>query len=108
MNSESYQKYKNQFSVGDLVCYKGRGKRSLCGIVTEINKMPKTDENGGMIKIYWCIDKKVVDISPLSYPPVRKNGWVAAGLLLGAGKLEIISKKEKMFFLYFRRQCYAR
>ena len=47
-----------------------------------------------MVKIYWCIDKEEIDISPLSYPPVRKNGWVAAGLLRGAGSLEVVSKKK--------------
>jgi len=74
-----------------MVCYKGRGTR-LCGIVTEINKTLKLAENGDMVKIYWCIDKGEIDISPLSYPPVRKDGWVAAGLLRSAGNLQIVSK----------------
>jgi len=93
MNSEFYQERKNKFEVGDLVCYKKSGNKSLCGIITEINKMPKSDEMGEMVKIYWSIDKESVDISPLSYPPVRKNGWIAAGLLQGIGSLEIVSKK---------------
>tara|TARA_Y100000034_G_scaffold27356_1_gene32661 strand:- start:600 stop:905 length:306 start_codon:yes stop_codon:yes gene_type:complete len=93
MSLEYYQDRKNKFEIGDLVCYKSSGGRNLCGIITEINKIPKSNEKGEMVKIYWCIDKEITDISPLSYPPVRKNGWVAAGLLLGVGNLEIVSKK---------------
>jgi len=93
MNSEYCQKYKEKFNVGDMVCYRGSGGRSLCGIITEINKIPKSTESGEMVKIYWCIDKNEIDISPLSYPPVRKNGWIAAGLLCGIGSMEIVSKK---------------
>jgi len=72
------------FEVGDLVCYKTFG-HVLYGIITE------TKEE--LVKIYWCIDKNDVDISPLSYPPVRKDGWIAAGILKEAGSLKIVSKK---------------
>ena len=85
MNSELFQELNNKFSIGDLVCYKQPVGNKLCGIITEINKE--------LVKIYWCIDKEDVDISPLSYPPMRKNGWIAAGLLKSSGNLEIISKK---------------
>ena len=95
MNLEYYQKHESQFQVGDLVCYKSAGSRKLCGIVTEVNEMPYTSERGGLVKIYWCIDNDGVDISPLSYPPIRKNGWVAAELLKSAGSLEVVSKKNK-------------
>ena len=94
MNSEFYQDRKNKFEIGDLVCYKGSGSKSLCGIITEINQMPKSKEKGEMVKIYWSIDKDVVDISPLSYPPVRRDGWIAAGLLCGIGNLKVVSKKH--------------
>ena len=87
MNSEFCQERKNKFEVGDLICYKSSGGRKLCGIITEINKILKSNEDGEMVKIYWSIDKEAVDISPLSYPPVRKDGWVAAGLLHSAGSL---------------------
>jgi len=93
MNLKSYREQKNKFKIGDLVCYKGCKSRSVCGIITEINKVPKLAEQGEMVKIYWCIDKNEVDISPLSYPPVRKNGWIAAGLLMEIGSLKIVSKK---------------
>ena len=85
MNSKFCQEHKNKFGVGDLVCYKQPAGSKLCGIITEINKE--------LVKIYWCIDKRDVDISPLSYPPMRKDGWIAAGLLKSNGNLEIISKK---------------
>ena len=65
----------------------------MCGIVTEINTISKLSTQGEMVKVYWCIDRNEVDISPLSYPPIRKNGWIAAGLLLEAGRLKIVSKK---------------
>ena len=94
MNSEFYQEQKNKFDIGDLVCYNKSGARRICGIITEVNKVPKSSEQGEMIKIYWCIDKNDVDISPLSYPPIRKNGWIAAGLLMKAGSLKIVSKKR--------------
>jgi hypothetical protein len=90
MNLKLYQKSSNQFRVGDLVCYKRAPSKKVCGIITEVDRVEKSD----MVKIYWCIDKDEVDISPLSYPPVRKNGWIAAGLLRGAGNLEIVSKKK--------------
>jgi len=93
MNSEYCQEQKSQFKVGDLVCYKNFSNRNLCGVITEINKIPKSSEHGDLVKIYWCIDKEEVDISPLSFPPVRKNGWVAAGLLQGIGSLKVVSKK---------------
>ena len=93
MNSKFYQERKNKFEIGDLVCYNKSDTRSMCGIITEINKMPKSSEQGDMVKIYWCINNDEIDISPLSYPPVRKNGWIAAGLLMMAGSLKIISKK---------------
>ena len=87
MNSELYQKYKNMFQVGDLVCYKRPVGGKMCGIVTETDK--------DSVKIYWCIDRDDrVDISPLSYPPTRKNGWIAAGLLKSVGDLQIVSKKN--------------
>ena len=85
MNSKFYQEHKDKFSVGDLVCYKQPMGSKLCGIITEINKE--------LVKIYWCIDKEDVDISPLSYPPMRRDGWIAAGLLKGNGNLEVVSKK---------------
>ena len=90
MNSEYYQEHKRQFEIGDLVCYKNPLARKLCGIITEIYKIPNSTEKGEMVKIYWCIDKEEVDISPLAYPPIRKNGWIAAGLLRGIGNLEIV------------------
>jgi len=77
-----------------LVCYKSSGSRELCGIITEINNIPNSTEQGELVKIYWCINKENVDISPLSYPPIRKEGWIAAGLLQGTGNLKIISKKK--------------
>ena len=94
MNLKLYQKSNSQFQVGDLVCYKNPFARQLCGIITEVHTIPNSVEKSEMVKIYWCIDKKEIDISPLSYPPVRKNGWVAAGLLRGAGSLEVVSKKK--------------
>ena len=69
--------------------------------------MPKSDEEGEMVKIYWSIDKDAVDISPLSYPPIRKDGWIAAGLLQGVGSLEIVSKKTQIFFLLPTGVCIA-
>ena len=93
MNSKSYQKQKNQFNIGDLVCYKGSLARKMCGIITEVNIMPNSNKQGELVKIYWCIDKEEIDISPLSYPPVRKDGWIAAGLLKNIGNFEIVSKK---------------
>ena len=84
MNSESYQ--KQMFEVGDLVCYKQPHGSKLCGIITETNMQ--------LVKIYWCINNNDVDISPLSYPPIRRNGWIAAEILLGTGDLEIVSKKK--------------
>ena len=94
MNSKFYQEREEQFDVGDMVCYKGLANRSLCGIITEVNKIPKSSLSGDMVKIYWCIDKNEIDISPLSYPPMRRDGWIAAGLLRGVGSLEIVSKKK--------------
>jgi len=94
MNSEYYQEHKTQFKIGDLVCYKNRTSKSLCGIITEVNKVPKLSEQGDMVKIYWCIDRDEVDISPLSYPPMRRDGWIAAGLLVEIGSLHIVSKKN--------------
>ena len=78
MNSESYQ--KQMFEVGDLVCYKQPHGSKLCGIITETNMQ--------LVKIYWCINNNDVD------PPIRRNGWIAAELLLGTGDLEIVSKKK--------------
>jgi len=96
MNSEFYQEHKNQFQIGDLVCYRQfTGSRKLCGIITEVNKIPNSTECGELVKIYWCIDKKEVDISPLSYPPVRANGWIAAGLLRGIGNLKVVSNGRR-------------
>tara|TARA_Y100000034_G_C6896039_1_gene413108 strand:- start:250 stop:546 length:297 start_codon:yes stop_codon:yes gene_type:complete len=94
MNSKFYQEQKSKFEVGDLVCYNRSGSRNLCGIITEVNEIPQSSEQGGMVKIYWCIDKNEVDISPLSFPPIRKDGWVAAGLLIEIGKLKIVSSKN--------------
>ena len=94
MNLKLYQKSNSPFQVGDLVCYKNHLMRKLCGIITEIHKIPDSIEKSEMVKIYWCINKEEVDISPLSYPPVRKGGWIAAGLLRGIGNLEIVSKKK--------------
>tara|TARA_R110000824_G_scaffold279853_2_gene467967 strand:- start:1683 stop:1937 length:255 start_codon:yes stop_codon:yes gene_type:complete len=82
------------FKVGDLVCYKASASRQLCGIITEINNNFGDSELGELVKIYWCIDKGEVDISPLSYPPVRKNGWIAAGLLRAIGNIEVLSRKN--------------
>lgn len=96
MNSKFYQERENKFEIGDLVCYNKTGNRNLCGIITEINKIPKSFEQGEMVKIYWCIDKNEVDISPLSFPPVRKGGWIAAGLLVEIGKLKIVSSKNML------------
>jgi hypothetical protein len=95
MNSKLYQERKNQFQVGDLVCYKNSGNRKLCGIITEVNKIPNSTEQGESVKIYWCIDKDDTDISPLSYPPIRKDGWIAAGLLRGIGNLKVVAKHKK-------------
>jgi len=92
MNSELYQEHESQFHIGDLVCYKNSLARKLCGIITEVYQIPKSTEKGEMVKIYWCIDKEEVDISPLSYPPIRKAGWIAAGLLRGIGSLEVVAK----------------
>ena len=86
---------KKQFSVGDLVCYKGSNNRKICGIITKINEIPKSSDRGEMVKVYWCIDNEMVDISPLSYPPIRKGGWIAAGLLRSVGNLEIVSRTKK-------------
>ncbi len=74
------------FEVGDMVCYKKSFGHVLYGIITE------TKEE--LVKIYWCIDRNDVDISPLSYPPIRKDGWIAAGILKEAGSLKIVSKKS--------------
>jgi len=94
MNSKLFQEHENRFQVGDLVCYRQpSGRRKLCGIITEMNETSDSANRGELVKIYWCIDKEEVDISPLSFPPVRKSGWIAAGLLQCAGNLEIISKK---------------
>jgi len=96
MNLESFQKHKSQFRVGDLVCYKGSSNRKICGVVTKINKRAKSPGiTGELVKVYWCIDNEMVDISPLSYPPIRKDGWIAAGLLRSIGNLEIVSKTKK-------------
>jgi len=95
MNSKLSQEHESQFSVGDLVCYRSPVARNLCGIITEINTLPHSNKEGEMVKIYWCIDKEEVDISPLSYPPIRKDGWIAAGLLRGIGNLEIVSRKMR-------------
>ena len=95
MNSKSFQGRKNQFSVGDLVCYKGSSNRKVCGIVTMVNEIPKLTDQGELVKVYWCIDNEMVDISPLSYPPIRKDGWIAAGMLLSIGNLEVISRAKK-------------
>tara|TARA_Y100001973_G_C5188056_1_gene329139 strand:+ start:1391 stop:1678 length:288 start_codon:yes stop_codon:yes gene_type:complete len=89
------QECKKQFSVGDLVCYKGSSNRKICGIITKVNRVPKSAEEGELVKVYWCIDNEMVDISPLSYPPIRKGGWIAAGLLRSVGNLEVVSKKQK-------------
>ena len=97
MNSRLYQERNSQFHIGDLVCYKNPLARKLCGIITEVYKIPDSTETGEMVKIYWCIDKEEIDISPLSYPPIRKNGWIAAGLLRGIGNLEVVSKKNEKF-----------
>jgi hypothetical protein len=86
MNSKYYQESENLFHVGDLVCYKQTLGTRLCGIIT--------DTNEHLVKIYWCISRDEVDISPLSYPPVRRDGWIAAGLLKGIGSLEVVSKKK--------------
>jgi hypothetical protein len=94
MNSKSYQEQENQFNIGDLVCYKNRHTRKMCGIITEINIIPNSNKQGELVKIYWCIDKEEIDISPLSYPPVRKDGWIAAGLLRNIGSFEVVSKKK--------------
>ena len=91
MNSKFYHERKNQFLIGDLVCYRNSGNRSLCGIITEVNKAPYSTERGELVKIYWCIDKEFIDISPLSYPPIRRDGWIAAGLLRGIGNLKVVS-----------------
>ena len=72
--------------MGDLVCYKKSFGNKLYGIITETKKE--------LIKVYWCISRDEADISPLSYPPVRRDGWIAAGLLKGIGSLEIVSKKK--------------
>ena len=96
MNSDYYQERKNKFEIGDLVCYKQpNGSRKLCGIITDINKIPNSTEQGELVKIYWCIDKEEVDISPLSYPPIRSDGWIAAGLLRGIGSLKVVSDGRK-------------
>ena len=92
MNLEYSQEQKNKFEVGDLVCYSNSNRVRLCGIIVEISDMPKLLNEGNMVKIYWCIDKNDVDISPLSYPPIRKDGWVAAGLLMEIGNLKVVSK----------------
>lgn len=94
MNSKYYQEQKNKFKVGDLVCYENSSGRSICGIVTEIKTVPKSAEQGDVVKIYWCLDRNEVDISPSSYPPMRKDGWIAAGLLLETGNLKIVSKNS--------------
>jgi len=94
MNSKSYQEQKSKFEVGDLVCYENSSGRNICGIITETKTAPKLTEQGDMVKIYWCIDRNETDISPSSYPPMRKNGWIAAGLLMEAGNLKIVSKKN--------------
>jgi hypothetical protein len=94
MNSKSFQERDSQFSIGDLVCYKNPLTRKLCGIITEINIIPNSTKRGELVKIYWCIDKEEVDISPLSYPPIRKDGWIAAGLLKGIGNLEVVAKRK--------------
>ena len=86
MNSEYYQERKNKFEIGDLVKYYVSFGHILYGIVTE------TKEE--LVKIYWCIDRNDVDISPLSYPPIRKDGWIAAGILRETGSLKIVSKKS--------------
>ena len=86
MNSEYYQERKNRFEIGDLVKYYVFTTYFLYGIVTE------TKEE--LVKIYWCIDRNDVDISPLSYPPIRKDGWIAAGILRETGSLKIVSKKS--------------
>ena len=85
MNSKLSQEQKNKFKIGDLVCYKRSASNKMCGIITDIKKE--------LVKIYWCINKEDVDISPLSYPPVRKDGWIAAGILKSSGNLEIILTK---------------
>jgi len=74
------------FEVGDLICYKKSLGNVLYGIITET----KDD----LVKIYWCIDRCDVDISPLCYPPIRKDGWIAAGILREVGSLKIVSKKS--------------
>ena len=94
MNSKSYQEQKTKFKIGDLVCYKNFSSRRLCGIITEINKIPDSSGSGDLIKVYWHIDREEVDISPLSFPPIRKDGWIAAGLLQGIGNLKVLSKKD--------------
>lgn len=85
MSLESYQEQNKMFEVGDLVCYKKSPGNTLYGIITE------TDNE--LVKICWRIDRSDVDISPLSYPPVRKDGWIAAAILREAGSLKIVSKK---------------
>ena len=86
MNSESYQEQKKVFEIGDMVCYRKSFGHILYGIVT--------DTREELVKIYWCIDKNDVDISPLSYPPIRKDGWIAEGILRETGSLKIVSKKS--------------
>lgn len=85
------------FKVGDLVCYKQNSSRSLCGIITEIKKPSKSMGNGVVAKIYWCINGKDerVDIRPLSFPPVRQNGWVAVELLESVGELVNTSREAE-------------
>tara|TARA_Y100000034_G_scaffold133222_1_gene198122 strand:- start:2099 stop:2275 length:177 start_codon:yes stop_codon:yes gene_type:complete len=56
--------------------------------------MPNSTEQGESVKIYWCINKDNVDISPLSYPPIRRNGWIAAGLLREVGSLKVVAKQK--------------
>jgi hypothetical protein len=85
MNSKLSQEHEEEFQVGDLVCYKKSLGSRLYGIITETKKE--------MIKVYWRLDKEEVSISPLSFPPMRRNGWIAAGILREAGSLKIVSKK---------------
>ena len=89
--------YQEPFRVGDLVCYKQNSSRSLCGIITEIKRSSKSMGNGMLAKIFWCINgrSEEVDISPLSFPPVRQNGWVAVELLECVGELFNASREKQ-------------
>jgi len=87
MNSKLSQECEEEFHVGDLVCYKKSLGNKLYGIITETKKE--------LIKVYWRLDKEEVNISPLSFPPMRRDGWIAAGLLTTVGSLEVISRAEE-------------